>query len=237
MYLEVTCPVCKASQRLSLDGVGQQYACSVCSSSLTVANPGHLAPELQDAETETTLLSESATNTQVTSDANKSASPKVLNANPETLNFASGIGLIIIGCGQLLYSLNVILQTFLAVAAGLGKVAIMILLACFAIIPDGTSGGQDTIPDPVHNVVMPVILLGNALAIFAIGGGLTICKNPGAGKLAAIIVAVCSALLFLMHLVAGLEFIAMCYLLTTVLAVSYVVRNSSAAKSEMQMPE
>lgn len=237
MYLEMTCPVCKTIQQLTLNDVGQQHTCSACSSSLTVPDPGRSVPELQDAETETTLLSEQTTNTQVTSDANKNASTNVLKANPGTLNFASGIGLIIIGCGQLLYSLNVILQTFLAVAAGLGKIAIMILLACFAIIPDGTSGGQDTIPDPVHNVVMPVILLGNALAIFAIGGGFTICKTPGAGKLAAIVVAVCAAPLFQLHLVAELEFIAMCYLLTTVLAVSYVVRNSSTAKSEIEMPE
>lgn len=231
MYLQITCPTCQAIKKIQPDEADQPHACQKCSSPLSVSGTRLSAKVSAVSETEAHGCADQPN----TPTANSTATSEVANEHG-SLNLASGVILIVVGCGQLLYSLYLILHALLGGAALFAKMGLTIFLAAFAIIPEDTGSWLSSSPDPLGDVFMPVMLLGKVLAISAIVGGSAMCKTEGAGQMATTLVAVCAALLFMFHLKAGLAVIAAAYCLTGLLAGSYIVRNTEVVEKETQQP-
>lgn len=239
MYLQITCPTCQAIKKIQPDEVDQPHACQKCSSSLSVSKT-RLPPKVSAvSETEAHGSADQpgtpTANRTANRTANSTATSEVANEHG-SLNLISGVILIVVGCGQLLYSLYLIVHALLGGAALFAKMGLTIFLAAFAIIPEDTGSWLASSPDPLGDVFMPVMLLGKVLAISAIVGGSAMCKTEGAGQMATTLVAVCAALLFMFHLKAGLAVIAAAYCLTGLLAGSYIVRNTEVVEKETQQP-
>lgn len=231
MYLQITCPTCQAIKKIQPDEVDQPHACQKCSSPLSVSKTRLPAKVSAVSETE----AHGCADRPGTPTAHSTATSEVANEHG-SLNLISGVILIVVGCGQLLYSLYLIVHALLGGAALFAKMGLTVFLAAFAIIPEDTGSWLASSPDPLGDVFMPVMLLGKVLAISAIVGGSAMCKTEGAGQMATTLVAVCAALLFMFHLKAGLAVIAAAYCLTGLLAGSYIVRNTEVVEKETQQP-
>lgn len=236
MYLELICPTCTAIGRLQLDSVGQQHQCHACGCVITVPEPGQPVTEFTAHRTDTDEGSDKAADGNVSTEL--VAQPKRTQAaDANKLGMLSGIGLIAVGGGQLAYSLYLIIHIMTVTAVSAGKIGIFVLLAAFAIIPDKNSGLLETTTtaDPLSEVFLLTMLLGNVLAVTAIGGGFMICAKPGVAKPAAAIVAVCAVPLFLLHIKTGLGLPALGYLVASVLAGRYAMVDSSLPNKNQQL--
>ena len=231
MYLEINCPACNTPENLELKTVGEQHECRVCHCRITVPGPGQSVTEFLTPAAMAGQPAEGQVEAAVAA-----ADDSSVKAHNEGLSGFSGIALIAVGCGQLFYSLMLVLNFLFAGSLFLGKLAAFIGLASFAVIPQETGGWLDAPSNPVIDVFLPTMVLGTAMAIAAFTGAGMVFANRKAGKRAIFVVALCAGILFLVHLRTGMILITSTYVLITLLAASYLFRSRSASPDQLTAP-